>query len=202
MKNFSHFLSFIFSPLLVTTYGVALALWFSTLVYVPLVVKLQVLGVVFLINAVLPGTAIFAMKKMGMVGDFGLNSRADRPVPYSIVCICYLATAYIFSSWHMPEWMVLFMVGGAAAVVVSMIVNMWWKISAHLAGMGGAIGMMLRIYAENAESGYDTFWALMTVTIMAGLVASARVYLGRHTVGQVIAGALNGALCVYIISGF
>ncbi len=31
----------------------------------------------------------------------------------------------------------MFLIAGAIAAVVSCIVNIWWKISAHLAAMGG-----------------------------------------------------------------
>lgn len=200
MKNLAHFLSFVFSPLLVTTYGVAAAMWFSTLHYIPLAARFQVLAWVFVVTGVLPGLMIFLLNRLGVISDFGLNTRTERTIPYCIVCICYLTLSYLFNLWHMPGWMVLFMVGGAAAVVISVIVNAWWKISAHLAGMGGMIGLLLRIYAEGAEIP-STFAALLVVVVLTGAVGSARVYLERHTPGQVLAGAVNGALCVYIISG-
>lgn len=90
------------------------------------------------------------------------------------------------------------MVGAAAAVVISVIVNHWWKISAHMAGMVGMIGLMLRIFSVNAETS-GAFGVLIAVVLLTGAVGSARIYLDRHTLGQVIAGTLNGALCVYFI---
>lgn len=200
MKKAAHFFSFVFSPLLVSTYGTALALWFSRLCYLPLSAKWTLLAVVFALTAAMPAIFIFALNKLGLVSDVGLNKRNERPLPYCITCVFYLATAYYFFACHLPSWMVLFMAGGAVAVVVSLVVNIWWKISAHLAGMGGMIGLMLRMFANgNVVDG--AFPALIIVILLTGIVASSRVYLERHTFGQVVAGAINGAVCVYILSG-
>lgn len=200
MKKAAHFFSFLFSPLLVTTYGVALALWFSRLAFLPLSAKWQLIAITFALTGAMPAIFIFALKKIGLITDVGLNIRTERPLPYCITCIAYLVTSYYFFACHLPSWMVLFMAGGAIAVIVSLIVNMWWKISAHLAGMGGMIGLMLRLFAiNNVVDG--AFAATIIVILLAGIVASSRVELGRHTLGQVVAGTINGAVCVYIVSG-
>lgn len=196
----ARFLSFVFSPLLVPTYGTALALWFSNLVFIAPEGKMKLLAVVFTMTAIVPALLIFLLYKMAFVSDFGLNKREERPLPYCITCLCYLVTAYYFYACHLPSWVILFMAGGAIAVVISLVVNMWWKISAHLAGMGGAIGMLLRLFADNVAMP-GAFAALIITVLMTGAVASSRVALGRHTFGQVVAGAINGALCVYICSG-
>ncbi len=41
---------------------------------------------------------------------------------------------------------------------------------------------------------------LSAVIILAGAVMTARVYLGRHTLWQVLAGCANGFICVYLMS--
>lgn len=198
MKNISHFLSFIFSPLLEPVYGVAIALWFSVLHYVPTSAKWTILLWVFGLNTLLPALAVLLLKQLKIVSSFGLNDRSDRAIPYAIVCVGYLITAWMMTRWNSPAWLWQFMLGAAAAVVISVIVNHWWKISAHMAGMGGTIGLMLRIFSVNAET-TGAFGVLIAVILLTGAVGSARIYLGRHTLGQVIAGTLNGALCVYFI---
>lgn len=201
MKQISHFFSFVFSPLLVPTYAVALALWCSVLCFVAPSAKWQVVGIAFLVTAVVPAVLIAGLKALGLVSDLGLNHQKERTLPYCLVCLSYLVMAFLFYSWHLPSWMVLFMAGATLAVIVSMIVNIWWKISAHLAAMGGAIGMLLRVMADN-DAVASTFPMLLTMIIMAGCVGTARVYLERHTLGQVIAGTFNGALCVWLITAW
>ena len=200
VTGLANFFSFVFSPLLVPTYGVALALWFSVLTFIPLEIKWRVIGLTFGLTAVVPALVVALLKWKGYVSDMGLNNQKERPVPYAVVCLTYLLLAWCFRTAHFPEWICLFMCGAALATEISLIVNVWWKISAHLAAMGGLIGLMLRIVADLDGVG-NVLAVTLTVILAAGLVGSSRVWLGRHTVGQVFAGALNGALCVYIISG-
>lgn len=155
---------------------------------------------IFLLTAVVPALVIGLLKWRGYISDIGLNVRRERPIPYIIVCVSYLVCAWVFRITGFPGWLSMFMCGAALATFVSLVVNTWWKISAHMAGMGGMLGLMLRIMAEHQAMG-DTLGLTLTIVLMIGLVGSSRVWLGRHTVGQVYAGALNGLLCVYILSG-
>lgn len=200
ITNASHFLSFAFSPLLVPTYGVAAALWGSVLIFIPTPMKWRMLGVMFFLTAVVPASVILLLKMKGVVSDLGLNVRRERPIPYCVVCLAYLASAWMFRTVGFPIWLSLFMCGAALATFLSLVINVWWKISAHMAAMGGMLGLMLRILAERQAMG-DVIVLTLVIVLFIGLVGSARVWLGRHTVAQVYAGTLNGVLCVYLISG-
>lgn len=200
VTHLSHFFSFVFSPLLVPTYGVIIALFCSVLVFIPTVIKWRIIGLVFAFTSVAPALFVAFLKWRGLVSDFGLNNQKERPIPYIFVCVSYLVCAWVFHTARFPEWMQLFMSGAALATFISLIINRWWKISAHMAGMGGLIGLMLRIVADHDAVGTPLAMTMIVIAT-AGIVGSSRVWLGRHTVGQVFAGAFNGALCVYLISG-
>ena len=199
ITRLAHAFSAVFSPLLVPTYGVAIALWFTVLTFIPTVIKWRVLGLVFGLTAVIPAVVIAVMKWRGLVSNFDLTVRRERPVPYCVVCGCYLVCAWCFHVASFPHWIVLFMCGASLATFISLIVNVWWKISAHLAGMGGLMGLVLRI-AHNHVGLTDNLNLMLWVVALAGLVGASRVWLGRHTIGQVYAGTLNGLLCVYLMS--
>ncbi|MCI9608158.1 MAG: hypothetical protein HFJ94_08310 [Muribaculaceae bacterium] len=201
MKRISQIVSSVFSPLLVPTYGVALAFWTSMLAMAPLGVRLRLTAIIFIITCLLPVTAIFLLYKLGVVKDPQLNERTDRTLPYIATALAYGGGAW--SLWHAnaPAWMWLFMIGGVAAVVVNAVVNRWWKISAHLAAMGGLIALVFRIAERHIVLPSVNYLLVVTlVVVAAGMVGTARIYLQRHTLLQVLAGALNGFLCVYIIT--
>ena len=80
-----------------------------------------------------------------------------------------------------------------------MIVNRWWKISAHAAALGGIVALLFRIVASHYALFNMNVW-LSGAIIVTGMVMTARVYLGRHTLWQVLAGCANGFLCVYLLS--
>ena len=85
------------------------------------------------------------------------------------------------------------------ACVINIIVNRWWKISAHAAGMGGLVALMFRIIASHYALYNLNVW-LSVMIIVAGMVMTSRVYLKRHTLWQVLAGFANGFICVYLLS--
>ena len=87
------------------------------------------------------------------------------------------------------------MVGSALTVLVIALINLKWKISAHMAGIGGLIGLVYQIHVQDL-SAFDLFWVLCLIIILAGVLGSARLALNRHNTLQVMAGVVVGFLCV------
>lgn len=195
-------MSNIFSPLFVTSYGVLAALLCSTLdILVPMSTKLVVTGVTFFITGVLPMMAIWFMFITKRVSDIRLNNRADRAIPYIFVSLCYIGCAIYLRNIHAPSWLWLFPIGGVMAVIVSIIVNRKWKISAHLTGMGGFTAIFFRMAIDGVAQPGIVWWVAASV-ILTGLLATARIELGRHTLGQTLAGTVNGFFWVLLLSSF
>lgn len=192
-------MSTLFSPILVPAYCVFIALQASVLSMLPLSTKVWVTLITFGITGVLPMLGIMALYLTKRVSDPGLNNRTERTLPYVITGVCYGVCAFFLYKSQAPEWLWLFPVGGGVAVIVSTIVNRWWKISAHLAGMGGMIGMLARMAADGVAAP-GIMWWLTAAVLITGLLGTSRVVLGRHTLGQVLCGTLNGFLCVYLIT--
>lgn len=159
--------------------------------------KLSVIGMTFAITCLMPLLAIFLLYKLRIVSDSGLNNQKERLIPYSITTVCYLALAYYLSAIHSPAWLWAFVVGAAAATVVSAVVNLWWKISAHAAAMGGLVAMtfLLMYFKLNVVNLNLLFFAIV---LAAGLVCTSRLILERHTLWQLLAGTLNGIICVAV----
>lgn len=199
MKRFSQILSAVFTPLFVPTYGMLLVSYLTVLVILPTKITWLGIGMVFLITCIFPVVGIFAMYKAGFIKDVGLNERTERTVPYVLTTLCYLGAGYFLYRVGMPMWIDMFFAGGALAAFINIIVNRWWKISAHGAGMGGLVALMFRMVASNYAIYNLNIW-ISAVIIVTGLVLTARVYLGRHTLMQVLAGCANGFLCVWLLS--
>lgn len=198
MFKFCKIISAIFSPLLVPTYAMILATHLSILSILPAGALWETVGVVFLITAFIPAVGIMTLYRTGVVSDTGLNNRTERTIPYIIVVLCYAACAFFLFRAGAPEWLPMFFAGAACATVINIIVNRWWKISAHAAAMGGLVAMLFRITDFHQAIVTMDVW-LSAAILLTGLVMSARVYMQRHTLLQVLAGAANGFLCVWFI---
>lgn len=195
MNRFASIISAIFSPLLVPTYGVALALLTTTLYYVTPSAKWHVLLTTLATTGAIPLIAIYLLMRIGKASNVDLTARRERTLPFLIATACYLGCACYLVSVHSPIWLTMFMVGGAATIATVMIINFWWKISAHAAAMGGLAAMMIHILSRGLNL-WDTQWMAMAVIVIAGLVCSCRLILHRHTLGQIAAGFTLGYLLI------
>lgn len=191
--------SSVFSPLLVPTYGVILALWLSVLVFLPAAMRWTVVAITFVSTCLLPMLAIITLWKLGIIKDPQLNNRTERTTPYIITGLCYLGCGLFLASNNAPSWLWALMIGGAIATAICILINTRWKISAHMAAMGGLLALMFRIAASNMQAVQLNAW-LTAAVIVAGCVGSSRVLLERHTLWQVIDGTAVGFICVFFIS--
>lgn len=199
MKTVAHIVSWILSPLLIPVYGMIIAFWLTTLNVLPVGIKVQVIAVVWAFTCIAPMLVILALWRSHMVTSPGLNNRKERPIPYILTIVCYLATAYYLYAIHAPQWLWLFMIAGAGAAFVSLVVNFRWKISAHMAAAAGLLAMVFRIAADRVA--VVDMWPVVTIGIMLlGLLGTSRIVLKCHTLGQVLAGAANGFLWVYLLT--
>lgn len=64
--------------------------------------------------------------------------------------------------------------------------------------MGGLCALLFYLMLSG-NSIYSLHWEFLAAILLAGAVCSARVVMGRHTLGQVAAGFLNGFLWVAIL---
>ena len=199
MKKICEILSALFSPLLVPTYGMLFASFLTILNYLPINLLWTAIGITFVITGLVPVSAIIALFSSGVISDPGLNDRKERFIPYGIVVLCYVGCGFFFYKANAPLWLPMFFAGASVATIINVVVNKWWKISAHAAAMGGLVALVFRVVSSHYALYNMNIW-LSVVVISAGLVMTARIYLERHTLWQVIAGCMNGFFCVYLLS--
>ncbi len=194
----SCFFSILLTPLLMPTYGMIVALWMSNLLVLTLPAKLTVILVVFALTCILPALLFLLLKFLKVISSTELNNRKERLLPYIITIVCYVATAMYLFSINAPQWLWMFMFGGGCAALISMIVNFKWKISAHMAGIGGFIALVCRINADG-DGIFELLPVICAAIFIAGVLGTSRIAMERHTFWQVVAGAANGFICVYFL---
>lgn len=197
--NFSTAVSWLMSPLLMPVYGIVLVFMLTLYSYVPMGVKLGFTLIVAGITIVVPALMVLVLKRLGMVHDLGLNGRKERTIPYIITILCMGGTAVFLAMKGFPLWVVMFYAGGALAGLIEAIINNWWKISAHGAGVAGLVALLVRM-SHTPMVNPDVLTWLIVAVACAGLTGSARLWLGRHTLGQVLAGYAVGFCSVYFLT--
>lgn len=197
MKVLANILSVVFHPLLMVTYGVALAFASTYLAVYPLQMKLLILSGVFLMTAVVPGIFIALLVKYGNGGDLALTNRRVRTLPYLLFVASIVACAFFLLRMLMPFWLVAILFGTAAVMLMAMGINFVWKISAHMIGIGGLLGGVMGVAQLYALNPWISF---IIGFLVAGCLGTSRLILKRHTPAQVYAGFGLGFIGIYISS--
>lgn len=191
--------SWLLVPLMMPVYGMLLIFSLSILDIAPAGIRTVFTLIVAAFNLVVPAILVWMLKKMGVVHDLGLNERRERLVPYLITVACMGATAFFMWYKGAPLWVAMFFAGGALAGLVNAVVNLRWKISAHAAGVAGIVALLVRIIKDGYPEPAAMVWLVVSI-LAAGLLGSARIWLGRHTVWQVLAGYAVGFCSVFFLT--
>ncbi|MDE6277538.1 MAG: hypothetical protein K2M06_05455 [Muribaculaceae bacterium] len=187
----AHILSDVFSPMLVPTIGMIVSMTLTGLVVLPASTRAgSTLGVCF-ITCLLPMLLIFVLIKTGRVSDTSISDPRERTIPFIGTTLCYLGAGLYVYTLHAPIWLMLFFIGAALVTAVCMLITHWWKISAHTSGLGGLTGVVLWL-AWRGMFVVDAMIVVSVALVLLGCMASARLILGHHTLGQTAAGALLG----------
>ena len=197
LKNLSLFLSAVFSPLIIPTYGIAMALSISALNSTPFNVKMSVVLMVAAMTFLLPLIVMWLMLRVGYISGFALEHREERFVPFFVAISSYLACWLYLYRAGAPSWLTMFVVGAIAAALIACLVTRWWKISIHTTSLAGLLAMVCSM-AINGQAHGDMLPLISVFALSLGAVGTARLVLNRHTLAQVAAGALCGFLCVFI----
>ncbi len=198
LERIAQILSDFFSPIVVPTYGTALALWITPLSILPERIRFGVMAMIALITAVIPTATIVTMIRLGRVSDMSISNRRERFIPFMVTIACYVAAAIYLGVVHAPAWLSLFFIGAAVSTLIAMLINFGWKISAHATSAGGLAGIVSWLAFNHLAIGNAAAWVSGSV-VLVGLIATSRLILNRHTLGQVCAGAALGFAVEFIL---
>ncbi len=179
------------------TYGILLALAFTSLRVLPFMAKVYIAVGIFACTAFLPALFIYLLIRSGSAGDMELTNRRERVLPYLILILSLLSSLYFMNRMMMPFWLLGVLAGSCVALMIALGINFIWKISAHGIGIGGMLGGLMG-YAEIHH--LNLSWAFMVVLLVAGLLGASRIYLKKHTPMQVYAGVSLGFMCTFFFS--
>ena len=176
--HFASGVSHIFCPPSVATGGMLFAAamqpasqgWLCAGIYV----SLAVLG---------PLLVLFWLMGRGEVSDLDVTRREERQKPF-LAAVSGAALAWgVLYVLAAPPLLVHFAAAHTLVIGIVLWITLYWKISVHAAGAAAVATLVLTVFDESK--------ALTCMPVL--LVAWSRLYLGRHTLPQVLAGGMLGA---------
>lgn len=192
-------LSVVFYPLFVPTYGIALFCYSYCTLVQPMHwawITVAIIGTL-LLTAVIPVTAIWIMMRKGTVADMQIANPKERTIPYLYSILGFAFWCYLLISiLQVPVYLSFVGIGATISIGLVTIINRFWKISAHLTGLGGLFGgLMSYCIGIGAIPTIGTMCLWFGVILM---VMYARLRLDAHTPAQVCAGFILGITCTAI----
>jgi len=172
--------------------GVLLLGYFNAFPIIPQVFT-QTLIITFFGTYVFPGVLMVILYLLGGIADLEIKIRHERNWPLIISAFTYYAVYRILSTWPLAPQFIGFFAGMSISVFLALILNRWIKISIHMIGAGGLVGLTL---ALNTLFGVSSQWPLIGSILLAGLIGSSRLYLGAHKAFEVYLGFSVGLCCI------
>lgn len=192
------FLSWILHPLLMPLYGIFLIFHYNPLLSAVITTKGEIViyAVVFTTTFFLPAITSWIFFKKGMINSLQMETKEERKMPFLITLIYYLIGYYLLLKYSLPGIFYLILLAATAAVTAAIIINMKWKISIHLIGIGGIAGVLLGM---SHRFTIDLFLPITISIFCAGLLGTARLIMESHNQAQIYSGFVVGFLCEFLI---
>jgi hypothetical protein len=136
-------------------------------------------------------TVVLYMVRRRKLNGIFINPRRQRSRIYLLAIFCAVIGYTVLILLDAPVLLRAAFLSGLIAVVVFMIINLFWKISLHTAFIAASVAVLIIVYGKTAA------WTVIFIP----LIAWARLEMRLHTPAQVSAGALLSVAVVTIVFG-
>ena len=196
MLRVARITSIVFTPFSIPFLAFLVLFLFSYLRIMPILYKGLVLGIVYCFTILTPTITIFLFRKINGFARQELSERKKRYVPILLTIISYVFCLLMMRKLNIPWYMTGIIFVSLVISIICILVNLKWKLSEHMAGMGGIIGGLVSF---SALFSYNPVVWLCLFILIAGILGSARIVLGHHTLGEVLSGFVVGLVCSFLI---
>ncbi len=131
-------------------------------------------------------------KRRGWVSDFEMSRRSDRPRFILVSLGSDVLALIVLSVFHGPSLLRVMVLTYLCLGATMFTISSFWKISLHMVGVGGFSTALVFVFGPLA----------LIAFLSLPLVAWARWQRRKHTLAQLAAGALAGALVTALVFGW
>ncbi len=197
MRSTARWISVLLHPIFMPLITIALAMQVDPHVayFLPLHLRGVTLMMLGVMTVAFPFTSILLLLRARMITSIHMPTREERVVPYGMMVIYLGMTYYLLR--HSPLDMIVrsIMLGMIVALFLTTLITVWWKISIHMVGIGGLLGVTAALAAIHS---LPLLPVLAGIILLSGVLGTARMLDGGHTIGQVVGGFALGLCTTYI----
>ncbi len=149
---------------------------------------------ILLLSLVLPLSIISPLVFFRKITDLSLNERRRRVLPMFITVICFYISYRIIPASTSFYIVKSFLLAATLNVMTLMFVSFFWKISLHMAGIGGLIALTIFL---DFTFHINLFYLILSQLLLSGIIAAARLYSNAHKPSEIVVGFLVGFAVTY-----
>ena len=150
----------------------------------------------FLLTFMIPVALMPLLYYTGMAGNLQFSNRRERLLPLYLTLFFYVAAYILIRKLPVSQVYHRFMFAGCLSVLFVLAISYFWKISAHLVGWGGVVGLIMIL---SYKYGSDMMLFLVIAILLTGITAFARLRLNEHLPLQVYSGFLLGLIIILAV---
>ena len=192
-RQLSIFISAVFHPLLMATYGCVLIFFLirNTIFdyLTPFDIKWRISAIVFLFSFLFPALNIFLLYKLKRIPSITMSDPRERTFPFMMTAVFYFGLFYLLTDLNIWPTVKLFVLGGGIAISLVTLINLRYKISAHMTGVGGLLGTLISL---SYLIKFDMTLFYILVILVAGLLGTSRMIMNEHKPSQIYTGFALG----------
>ena len=150
---------------------------------------LLIYGILVFSTMVLPLISIFWLMQKGKVSSLEMSNHKERSLPLFKTVIWMSFGYYLLQNllFYTPI-LKAELLGAILIILLAAIISKFWKISLHLLGIGGVVGVFIALQIIHG----DFLYLLLLFILLSGLLGVARIKQKAHNYTQVYAGFLVG----------
>ena len=150
---------------------------------------LLIYGILIFSTMVLPLISIFWLMQKGKVSSLEMSNHKERSLPLFKTAIWMSFGYYLLQKllFYTPI-LKAELLGAILIILLAAIISKFWKISLHLLGIGGVVGVFIALQIMHG----DFLYLLLLFILLSGLLGVARIKQKAHNYAQVYAGFLVG----------
>lgn len=150
---------------------------------------LLIYGILIFSTMVLPLISIFWLMQKGKVSSLEMSNHKERSLPLFKTVIWMSFGYYLLQNllFYTPI-LKAELLGAILIILLAAIISKFWKISLHLLGIGGVVGVFIALQIMHG----DFLYLLLLFILLSGLLGLARIKQKAHNYAQVYAGFLVG----------
>jgi len=182
-KKLAHFFSVIFHPIILPALGIMILFNSgSVLEFIPFQAKKIILVIVFVCTAILPLTFIPFYIFQRIVRNVQMEQNRERLIPLLVTTLLYFLCYCLLVRLNVPETISLFVLAATHVVLITFMITFKWKISIHLAGIGGFVGALIAV-AFRLQVNLEYF--IIVSVLLSGILGYSRLKLNKHKPYQI-----------------